>query len=335
MMSAAVRWIRSGRGLPTFALATVVVMVLVILWGAVVRITSSGGGCGNHWPLCNGVYFPQHPRMATLIEFTHRATTGVCSTLALLVLAWTFLVPSTSRIARTAAVVSVVFLFIEAFLGRALVIHGYVERNTSDARSIMQCVHFTNTMALLAAFTLTWWWLRPLVLPVAPPHEDGKTYPALSALSLLLAVLVGATGSVAALADTLFPSPNLTAALLQDFAAGAPLIVRMRWIHPTATVLMTLILGYLCVVRRTGLAKTVFALLGSQIVAGVLDVLLLAPSWMQIVHLLGADLCWIVSVLFLLGELPHWMRSSNVRETEKRPSFGPVALPQPVATTSR
>jgi heme a synthase len=283
-------FIRRGRGLPAFAATTVAVMVAVILWGAVVRITSSGGGCGSHWPLCNGDFFPHHPRVATIIEFTHRATTGICATLALLVLAWTFLAKTTRR-ARVAAVVSVLLLFVEAFLGRALVIHGYVENNTSDARSIMQCVHFTNTMLLLAAFTLTWWWLRD-----DAPASSSAPKP-LAAAAILLTLVVGATGSVAALADTLFPSPSLSAAFASDFAANAPLLVRMRWMHPAAFVFACIAVLWLCVRVRSRTASIVAGLLVLQFVLGAGDVLFLAPWWMQVLHLLGADVFWIALVI--------------------------------------
>jgi cytochrome c oxidase assembly protein subunit 15 len=109
-------------------------------------------------------------------------------------------------------------------------------------------------------------------------------------------IVVGATGSLAALADTLFPSASLSAGLAADFAASAPLLVRMRWVHPAATVF-----GFVCVMLlamrvRTRLSRVVFWLLIAQIILGVADVLLLAPTWMQVVHLLGADIYWIALV---------------------------------------
>ena len=51
--------------------------VVVILWGAIVRATGSGAGCGSHWPLCNGVVLPNAEKASTLIEFAHRATSGI------------------------------------------------------------------------------------------------------------------------------------------------------------------------------------------------------------------------------------------------------------------
>ncbi|MFN8454080.1 MAG: COX15/CtaA family protein [Anaerolineae bacterium] len=49
----------------------------VILWGAFVRASGSGAGCGSHWPLCNGEVIPRTPQMETLVEFTHRLTSGL------------------------------------------------------------------------------------------------------------------------------------------------------------------------------------------------------------------------------------------------------------------
>ena len=294
-MSIRLTSLRSGRGLSAFAGATVAVMVLVILWGAVVRATGSGAGCGANWPLCNGGLLPHHPRIQTLIEFTHRATTGVCSTLAILVLIWVFFARPRGDRTRKAAVWSVALLFIEAFLGRALVLHGWVDRNTSDARAVMQCVHFTNTLLLLGAFTLTWWWLRsPSVQDhtnVDPSHSRSIAW-----TTVALTIATGATGSVAALADTLFPSPSLREGLAQDFAANAPLLVRMRWMHPAAAVLAFVAAIVLCRhLSRSG-ARWIGGLLLLQIALGVADMVALAPVSLQVLHLLGADLFWIALV---------------------------------------
>jgi len=43
-----------------------------IVFGAIVRITGSGMGCGDHWPKCNGQWFPPHDRLDLIIEITHR-----------------------------------------------------------------------------------------------------------------------------------------------------------------------------------------------------------------------------------------------------------------------
>ncbi len=273
--------------------------MLVILWGAVVRATGSGAGCGDNWPLCNGDFFPHHPRLATIIEFAHRSMTGVSAFLVIGLVVWTFYAATRGHRARRAAVASAVLLLTEALLGAALVLGGFVGENISTARVLMQSIHFTNTMLFLGSLALTAWWLSD-----APSSEDQRVVPRFrdrsltwpAWLALAATIVVGATGSVAALADTLFPSSSLLEGLAADFAASSPLLVRMRWMHPAAAVV-----GFVCVLWlvmrvRSRLAWVVAALLGLQFVLGIADVLLLAPTWIQIVHLLGADLYWIALV---------------------------------------
>jgi heme a synthase len=291
-MSRIVRALRDGRGLTAYAWCVLAFMVLVVLEGAIVRATGSGAGCGNHWPLCNGDFFPHHPRLATIIEYTHRSMTGVCVTLVTVLIAWVFFARAKGERARKAAVWVGVLLLIEALLGAVLIFGGYVENNASDARVFMQGIHFTNTMLLLAALTLTAWWLRRGQQTSSGPAEARS----LAWIGLLATIVVGATGAVAALADTLFPSPSLRAGLADDFAATAPLIVRMRWLHPAAALVGVVCVAWLCLRVRSNVARWVVALLVLQLVLGTGDVLLLAPTWMQVLHLLGADLYWIALV---------------------------------------
>lgn len=282
---------RAERALSIYAAAVLGFVILVILWGAVVRATGSGAGCGDRWPLCNGDFFPHHPRLATVIEFTHRSMSGICTAMVAALIAWTFVARPRGDRARKAAVWSGVLLVTEALLGAVLVLGGYVDRNTSDMRALVQCVHFTNTMLLLGALTLTWWWLRG-------PGADGSTLRArtLAWVSLGLTILTGATGSVAALADTLFPSPSLRDGMAQDFAAGAPLLVRMRWMHPASAILALVAAVVLCrYLSRSG-ARWLAGLLLLQVLLGVADMVALAPVTLQVLHLLGADLFWIALV---------------------------------------
>jgi cytochrome c oxidase assembly protein subunit 15 len=268
--------------------------ILVVLWGAVVRATGSGAGCGANWPLCNGDFFPHHPRLATIIEFTHRSTSGICTMLLAVLTVLTFRVTMPGHRARKAALWSVFFLITEAALGALLVLRHYVEDNLSTGRVIAQSVHLTNTMLFMGALSLTAWYLRESAPVVTAGGSRG------TALTSILATLaVSATGSLAALADTLFPSPSLRAGLLSDFAARSPALVRMRWVHPASAAV-----GLACVLllvrglpAKSRIGQVVLALVALQIVLGVLDVLLLAPIWMQVLHLLGADLYWVALVV--------------------------------------
>lgn len=298
---------RSGRGLTAFAWSVVAVMVVVILWGAFVRISGSGNGCGDHWPLCNNEVLPHHPTLKTIIEFVHRMQSGAVTTLVVALITWTFLAFPSGHRARRAVVWTGVLLLTEALLGAALVLGHFTDRDTRNARVVMQSIHFTNTMLLLAALTLTAWFAgRRKSGPVVENH--GR----LAIWSVLLTLAVGASGSVAALADTLFPSPSLRAGLVEDFAAAAPMLVRMRWVHPVVTAFEFVAVAMLCLRMSTRLARLVAILLGAQVLLGITDVLLLAPGWMQVVHLLGADLFWIALVILCSEAMQRTMKTAHI-----------------------
>jgi cytochrome c oxidase assembly protein subunit 15 len=202
--------------------------------------------------------------------------------------AWTFYATPPRHPARQAVLWAAGLLVVEAFLGAVLVLRHDVLDNTSLERVVMQAIHFTNTMALLAALTVTAWFLRDRRSVVALLTGSRG----LALLALVATVLVGATGALAALADTLFPSTSIMEGLAADFASSAPVLIRMRWVHPAA-----MLVDLVCVVLlvrglRTRLSLIVLSLLALQAVLGIVDVLLLSPIWMQVVHLLAADIYW-------------------------------------------
>jgi cytochrome c oxidase assembly protein subunit 15 len=308
--AAAVQVKRAPQMLVRFAWGVVGYNVLVILWGALVRATGSGAGCGNHWPLCNGQVIPLSPRVDTVIEFTHRCMTGGSAFLVIGLLVWTFRGTVKGQAARVLAVASMVLLLNEAFLGALLVKLGYVTGNQSMGRVVVLSIHLSNTLLLLAALTLTARLLGTGQRWRALGARGGKKLWAFVGLATTL--IVGVSGSLAALGDTLFPASSLRAAFAQDFAAGSPWLLRLRGVHPaSALVAAGFVIWLVAQAKRTGagrLAGLVLALLGFQFALGVADVLLLAPVWMQILHLLGADLYWVA--LVVLTAVVVWPNTS-------------------------
>jgi len=281
-----------------FSWGVLAYFIAVILWGAVVRATGSGAGCGDHWPLCNGTIMQHSAQLDTIIEFTHRITSGI-SFFAVVALAWwTFARTARGHLARTTAAAAVFFTVIEAALGAVLVKLGLTAQSQSPLRAPYLALHLANTLLLLAALTLTahllgrtTGYMRGKIRLVAP----------FGASSAVVAVLVvGVTGSLAALGDTLFPASSLSAAFRQDFSSTSAWLLRWRWTHPTVAFVACVFLIWLLVraARRSthwdnrGLSALVLILLAAQYALGVLDVVLLAPVWLQIVHLLGADVLW-------------------------------------------
>ena len=84
-----------------FAWAVLAYDLVVVAWGAFVRATGSGAGCGKHWPSCNGEIVPRAPRVETAIEFTHRATSGIALVLGVVLLAWALRAFSRGHAARS------------------------------------------------------------------------------------------------------------------------------------------------------------------------------------------------------------------------------------------
>lgn len=321
MQQRAARGGRASQGLARFAWCVLGYFILVVLWGALVRATDSGGGCGAHWPLCNGYVNPlHHPRLATIIEFAHRQSTTVATCLTVALAVWTFRATAKGHRARKAVFWSVFFLVTEALLGAALVLRGWVEQNASTGRVIAQAVHFTNTLLLMAALTLTAAFLgdRPGTKRSLVPSKWAAW------AAVVATIVMGATGALAALADTLFPSPSVAAGLADDFANHAPVLVRMRWLHPAAALIGSCCVLWLVLQRVRGrqlwdrLSCAVVGLLALQFVLGVADVLLLAPAWMQLLHLLGADLYW-VALVVLVGKVV-WPDSTQPTVVDPRPA---------------
>jgi cytochrome c oxidase assembly protein subunit 15 len=286
-----------------FAWGVLIYFIAVILWGGLVRATGSGAGCGDHWPLCNGTVMQHSARVDTMIELTHRITSGFSFLLVVALLAWTLAGTARGHLARVAAGAAVVFTVIEAALGAFLVKLGLTAQSRSPLRAPYLALHLTNTLLLVAALTLT-----AHLLSRRTGHLRSKVHlvaPFGAIASVLALLIVGVTGSLAALGDTLFPARSLGAAFAQDFSATSGWLVRWRWTHPTVAFLASVFLIWLLVraaQRRThwdnrGLSALVLILLACQYVLGVLDVAFLAPVWLQIAHLLGADVLWAALVV--------------------------------------
>jgi heme a synthase len=287
-----------SRALVRFAWFAVAYNILVILWGALVRATRSGAGCGNHWPLCNGQVVPLSPRVDTIIEFTHRCMTGGAIFVMLGLLVWTFRATVKGQAARVAAVASTILLMNEAILGALLVKLGYVTGNQSTGRVVLLSIHLSNTLLLLGALTLT-----AILLGTGQKTRElhlRSKKATWAMIGLGATIVVGVSGSLAALGDTLFPASSLRAAVEQDLSSGSPVLLRLRGVHPvSALVAGSFVIWLVAQASRAGagrLGTVVLTLLGVQFVLGVADVVLLAPTWMQILHLLGADLYWVALV---------------------------------------
>ncbi len=300
----------SAKNLPSpalrrFAWGVLCYFIAVILWGTLVRATGSGAGCGGHWPLCNGEVMQRSASVETLIEYTHRITSGLSLIAVVGLLVWTFAGTVRGHLARAAAAASVAFTLIEALLGALLVKLGYTAQSQSPLRPAFLALHLANTLLLLAALTLT-----AHLLSRMRGYLRGSvrfTAPFAATAGVVVVMLVGVTGSLAALGDTLFPASSLGMALALDFSTAGSWLVRWRWTHPGIAFAASIFLIWLlfrAARRQThwdnrGLLALVLLLLAAVYTLGLLDVILLAPLWVQVAHLLAADSLWTALVVLV------------------------------------
>ena len=298
----------SSPGYARFAWGTLAGTLLVILWGAFVRASGSGAGCGSHWPLCNGEIVPHSAAWATIVEFGHRATSGL-ALLAVVGLWW----GARSRFSakeptRRAAGWSLFFMVTEALIGAGLVLLEYVADDTRVARGFWVAGHLLNTFFLVAALTACAGWASGM----APPSLRGRrSVVTLLALASVGVLLIGVSGAVTALGDTLFPVSSYEEGRAATFSETAHIFVRLRIWHPMLAVLVGFVVLLTAglvhraspgpAVRRAALSLV--TLYTTQMLIGLLNLWWLAPTWLQLTHLLVADLIWIELVLLALAAL--------------------------------
>lgn len=283
-----------------FAGATLAYTVFVILFGAVVRITGSGAGCGQHWPTCHGDIAHLPRTLATAIELTHRVTSGLALVAVMGLLVVTLRHEPPGHATRKLALGVLALMLVEALIGAGLVLLALVGKDGSVARAVVMPLHLVSTYALTAAMTLLVVWR----------DEPRRALPGAATAVLLSAialVVVSATGAVTALGDTLYPPEAATfgTRLAEDQGEGAHFLARLRALHPVIAVLAA---GFVAHTARRlaagstnprllGAGRAVFGLTVTQLAAGVLNVLLSAPGWLQVVHLGLALGLWIAFVV--------------------------------------
>lgn len=304
---------RSTR-LTSYAWTTLVYTGLVAVWGAYVRATGSGAGCGNHWPLCNGEVVPRAPTLETVIELSHRLTSGLVGLLALVLAVWAVRRFGLRHRVGGAALASLGLTVVEALLGAALVRFDLVVDNPSGVRGFVVGAHLVNTLLLLGAFTLTAAWAtgEREASPWGPVLLKGQGATAwLLGTGLVALCLLGASGAVTALGDTLYPVSEMTEQALVQLPPAGAVLVRLRVLHPFLSVAVGI---YLIVtaalvrllrphpsVARLGLSLAV--LFTAQLGVGVVNIALAAPVWLQLVHLATAYSVWVIWVLLTAAGL--------------------------------
>ena len=278
--------------LSSLATAGLTTSILSILAGAIVRATGSGDGCGASWPTCNGRVIPSLETSSEIIEFSHRSISGVLLIVTLLLFVKSK-DPDTPLLHKKIINYLTFFVLLEAAIGAVIVIYEWVGLNSSLPRIIAVPLHLVNTFALLGFYTLIFYLLRE------SENKLSNFFDKRIKIAFVLFFLTGATGSITALADVLFPSASFVEGFIEDFDSTSEVLTRLRILHPFVSTILSIFLF-----SESNRFKKEFAIDTSTIkvlvivgvILGVLNVVSNIILPLSILHLLLADLLWITYV---------------------------------------
>ncbi len=280
-----------------------VYMLAAIVWGVFLRATGSGDGCGANWPLCYGQVIPESGALfKTWIETIHRISTSLLGLLVIIQLVWAFRAFPKKHLARLGAIATLFFTLTEGWLGAKLVLLKYVAYSDAPQRIYWFAGHSVNTFCLVGALALTAWWATTNTR--LQLRNQGPLL-AMALVAIVATVGLSVTGSISALGDTLYPASSHLEVMKQSLLPTASFVMKHRPIHPYTAVVVAMFLafaaGMLNHLRPSAstrrYAMGTWFMLGAQMVIGLINVGLLAPIYMQLIHLLSAQLLWICLIL--------------------------------------
>lgn len=322
--------------------------LLVILWGYFLRISESGDGCGTDWPLCNGAVIPEAPAFSTLVEFSHRLTSGIVLLAVIALAVAAFRTFPRGHALRFGALAALVLTITESLFGAVLVVFGWVAGDISMGRILIRPVHVTNTFLLMAALVLTAWWATRGVSRVPRPlpgSQAGRVAPLF--LPVLGVLALAWTGAWTGLAVTAFPAETLQDGMGQ-YLDPEHLLIYLRMTHPILAVLVIGVLVRLAARTRDlarwhrdpalgRMAMAMGALALIQLAAGPVTIALGNPVGMRLVHLLLADLLWVALVVVISARFEVAAAQEDAGAGDGAVGTAPLAGPilQETRTSSR
>ena len=277
----------------------IVLSILSILAGAFVRATGSGDGCGSTWPTCKGKIIPQLSDTSEIIEFSHRSISGILLIVTLIIFTKSRNM-SKGSIIRTTVNFLTFFVVFEAAIGAVIVLYEWVGLNSSFPRIVAVPIHLVNTFGLLACYAILYKVLLNNFKNIKQLWDRRFVFVA------FLFLLSGATGSITALADVLFPSASFYEGLMEDFDRTSELLTRLRILHPiVATGLSVALIIESRKIQKDYKIDVKFLqlLVIVAVTLGVLNVLSNIVLLLSIFHLAIADLLWITYIYVSMDKI--------------------------------
>ena len=285
----------------TYTKLGIVLSILSILAGAFVRATGSGDGCGSTWPTCKGKIIPQLSDTSEVIEFSHRSISGILLIVTLLIFIKSRKI-SKGSIARRTVNFLTFFVVFEAAIGAVIVLYEWVGLNSSLPRIIAVLIHLVNTFGLLASYAILYKILLNNFKNINQLWDRRFIFVA------FLFLLSGATGSITALADVLFPSSSFYEGLMEDFDRTSELLTRLRILHPVvASGLSAVLIIESRKIKKDYKIDVKFLqlLVIIAVTLGIMNVLFNIVLFLSIFHLAIADLLWITYIYVSMDKIKN------------------------------
>ena len=264
--------------------------ILVVVWGAWVRISNSGDGCGESWPLCNNLILPDTSNVHTLIEFIHRVSTGTYGVLILVLVLWAFKIFKPKHPVRKITVFVLSLTILEALIGAMLVMFGLVGENTGFSRLTVMSLHQVVSVLLTGSIMRTYYTTKLCTRPS----------PWVLVIKVLFLLIV-ATGGITALSNTHFPSNSIIEGFLSDIDRSSHILLRIRVIHPIMAISFFVAILFMLKKLYKNFEYRIYAkhltlALSIGVLVGILTLITLSPTYMKLVHLVVAHAIWALVV---------------------------------------
>lgn len=270
--------------------------LIVILWGAWVRISHSGDGCGNHWPLCGGEFIPTEGLHKTWIEYTHRLMSGSYGLIVIYLFFKIKKIKLFSAWSKNLSTALLILMITEALLGAILVKGQLVTVNDSLTRLLVMSFHQLNSFILTGVTYLLYQSLKN------DPSNNVQNLYFLKKhkWTLLFFLALPITGAIAALSSTLFPTISVLQGIMDDFSQNSHLFIRLRILHPVLAICIAS--GFVIWCYSQNRQRLAFEFLGA-ILIGAITLITLSPVYLKLAHLFIAHWLW-ARVLQLCVSLP-------------------------------
>ena len=297
--------------------------IIVVLWGAWVRVSKSGDGCGRSWPLCRGEILPGNISSvdtSTWIEWTHRFSTGVFGLAVILLVIMAFKIFPTGHRVRKLCLWTLFFTLTEALIGAKLVLSELVGEVSSFQRAFVMSIHQVNSLLLTGSLALSF--KNPHNYHQSLLFKKDKYLKLKSYILKIGFLLLSVTGAIAALSSTLFPSESLVEGFWLDLQKQSHWLVQWRISHPFFAVCYVAVSVFLLssfklkikegvimkkeYLRHTVRVNLLIFLYLLAFMIGLTNLLTLSPITLKLIHLTVTHILWTYLLYFLYISVPDF-----------------------------